>query len=115
MQFLARLKPHGFSRSDAYFGSCAWIATDAGLAGANAEDAKSAQFDALASRQRLFEAFEDRVDGRFGLGTRQTRALDYVMDDVLFNQWGNLADATLKTVLLFTGQMLQILARIWNT
>jgi hypothetical protein len=36
------------------------------------------------------------------------------MNDVLFNQWSTLADATLMTVLLLAVEMLQILARIWN-
>jgi len=115
VQFLAGLEAHRFSGSDADFGSGAGIATDAGFAGANAEDAESAQFDALTCGQSLFEALEDRVDGCFSLGARQTGALDYVMDDVLFNQWGNLAGATDMTVLLLTGGMLHILARIWNT
>ena len=100
MQFLAGLETHRFSWSDAYFGSGAGIATDSGFASANAEDAESAQFDTLTRSQRLFQAFEDRIDGGFSLCARQTGALDYVMDDVLFNQWGNLADATVMTLLL---------------
>ena len=115
MQFLPGFEPHRFARCDADFGSGAGIATDSGFASADAEDAESAQFDSFAGSQRLLQAFEDRVDGCFSLGARQTGALDYVMDDVLFNQWGNLADATDMTVLLLTVEMLQILARIWNT
>ncbi len=115
MQFLAGLEPNCFSGSDADFSSGTRIAADAGFAGADAENAKSAQFDALTGGQCLLEAFKDRVDGRFCLRARQAGALDYVMDDVLFNQWGNLADATLMTVLLPTVEMLQILTRIWNT
>lgn len=115
MQFFARLEAHCLTWSNADFGSRAGVSTDSGFAGANAEHSESAQFNALAGCQRLLEAFEDRINGCFGLCARQTGALDYVMDDVLFNQWGNLADATLKTVLLLTGQMLQILSRIWNT
>jgi|SRR5579862_9010187 len=115
MQFLARFKPHCFARCNADLGSGAGIATDSSFASAHAEDAKSAQFDALARSQCLFQAFEDCVDGCFGLCARQTGALDYVMDDVLFNQWGNLTDATDMTVLPLPVEMLQFLARIWNT
>ena len=115
VQFFTGLEPHRFSWSDADFGSGAGIATDAGFARADAENAKSAQFDALPGGQCLLEAFKDRVDSRFCLRARQAGALDYVMDDVLFNQWGNLADATLMTVLLPAVEMLQILTRIWNT
>jgi len=48
VQFLAGLEPNSFSRSDADFGAGAGIAADSGFAGAYAEYAKSAQFDALA-------------------------------------------------------------------
>ncbi len=108
MQFLAGLEPNCFSGSDADFSSGTRIAADAGFAGADAENAKSAQFNALARGQGLLQAFEDRVDGGFGLRTRQAGALDYLMDDVLFNQWGILVGAT---VLLLTEEMLQILTR----
>ena len=42
----------------------------------------------------MFQTFEDGVDCGFGLCARQAGALDYVMDNVLFNQWGNLAGET---------------------
>jgi hypothetical protein len=38
-----------------------------------------------------------------------------MMDDVLLNQWSNLAGATGLTVLRPTGLMLQILVRLWNS
>ena len=94
MQFLAGLETHRFSRSDADLGSSAGIAADASFASADTENAESAQFDALASRQGLLQSFEDSIDGCLGLRTRQAGALDDLMNDVLFNQWGTLADAT---------------------
>jgi hypothetical protein len=94
VQFLAGLEPDSFSWGDADFGSGAGIATDAGFAGADAEDSESAKLDALACSQSLLESFEDGVNSGFCLCTRQAGALDHVMDDVLFNQWGNLAGAT---------------------
>ena len=94
VQFLAGLEADRFAGRDADLGSCAGIAADSGFAGADAEDAKPAQFDALTGCQSLLEALEDRIHCGFGLGARQTRALDDVMDDVLLNQWGNLACAT---------------------
>ena len=114
MQFLAGLEPNCFSGSNADLGSGAGIATDSGFASADTENAKSTQFDALACGQSLFQAFKDRVDGRLGLRARQAGAFDDLMNDVLFNQWSTLADATLMTVLLLAVEMLQILARIWN-
>src|SRR5208282_3931529 len=38
-----------------------------------------------------FQTLEDRVHCRFCLGARQTRALDYVVNDVLLDQWSLLA------------------------
>ena len=49
---------------------------------------------AVACCQGLLEALEDRIHGCLRLGPREAGALDYVMDDVLFNQWGILAGAT---------------------
>jgi hypothetical protein len=94
MKFLAGLEAHSLAWGDAYFGSGAGIAANAGFAGADAENAKSAQFDALACGQSLLQALENRIHGRLRLGPRKAGALDYVMDDVLFNQWGILAGAT---------------------
>jgi hypothetical protein len=94
VQFLAGLETHRLAGRDADFGTGAGIATDAGFARANAENAKSAQFDTLTGCQGRFEAFEDGIHGRLSLGAGKTSALDNVMDDVLLNQWGNLAGAT---------------------
>jgi hypothetical protein len=115
VQFLAGFEADSFSWGYADFGSSAGIATDAGFAGADAEDAESAKFDSFACGQSLLESFEDGVNCGFCLCARQAGALDHVMDDVLFNQWGNLASATDMTLLPLTVEMLQILARIWNS
>jgi len=86
MQFFAGLEPDGFARCDAYLGPGAGIAADAGLAGANAEDAEAAKFDAIACCQGLLEPLKDGVDSRFSLGTRQACPLDDVMDNILLDQ-----------------------------
>jgi hypothetical protein len=91
MQFLAGLEAHSLAGRDADLSACAGIAADAGFAGADAEDAKPAQLDAFARGESLFEAFEDAIDGCLGLGAGQARTLNHMMDDVLLNQWGNLA------------------------
>ena len=54
VQFLTGLEPDSLSWSDADFGAGAGIATDSGFAGADAENAKSAQFDALAAAKACF-------------------------------------------------------------
>ena len=94
MEFFARFEADGFAGGYADLGAGAWIAADTGFTGADAENAESAQFDALTGGQSLFKALEDRIHRSFRLGARQARALDYVMDDVLFNQRCILAGAT---------------------
>jgi hypothetical protein len=114
MKFLARFETNRFARGYADFGTGAGIAADTGFAGANAENAKTAEFDALACGQGLLQALEDRIHSGLRLGARQARALDYVMDDVLFNQRGNLAGRLEKNVLRLTLLMLQVLAPLGN-
>src|SRR5581483_140451 len=111
VQFFARLKANGFARSDADLRAGAGIAADSGFARADAEDAESSQFNALAGRQGLLEALEDCIDGRLGLGTRQTGTLDHLMNDVLFDQWSLLAGANWDA----TSLILQILRRLANS
>src|SRR5271157_2630406 len=112
MQFLARFEAHSLAGGDAYLGTGSRIAADPGLAGAHAEDAKPAQFDALSVGESLFEALENRIHRSFCLAPGKACTLDYMMDDVLLNQWGNLAGATKMTVLRPTDMMLQVLRRL---
>ena len=94
MQFFARLEAHRFSWSDADLSAGTGIAADAGFARANAEYAKPAQLNALTCCQGFFQALKHCVDCRFGLGAGQACALDHMVHDVLFNQSGHLASAT---------------------
>jgi hypothetical protein len=114
MQFFAWLETDCFPRGYADLGTGAGIAADTGFTRADAENAKSAQFDALAGGQSLLEALKDRIHRGFCLGARQAGALDYMMDDVLLNQWNTLAGATGLTVLRLTELMLQVLFGLWN-
>jgi hypothetical protein len=91
VQLFAWLKADGLARGDAHLGASPWVAANAGFAGADAEYAKSAQFNALTGGKSLFQALEYRIHRGFCLGARQACTLDYMMDDVLLNQWGNLA------------------------
>jgi hypothetical protein len=111
MQFLARFEAHCLAGRNAHLGAGPGISAYASFAGADAENAKSAQFDALSGGKGLFQALEDRIHRSFCLGARQTRALDYMMDDVLLNQWGNLVGATELTVLRPATVILQNLMR----
>jgi len=91
VELFTRLESDRFAWGDVDFGTGAGISADPSFAGTDTENAESAQFDALACSQSLLEALEDRIHRRLCFGARQPGALDDVMDDVLFNQRGNLA------------------------
>ncbi len=86
VEFLAWLEADGFAGGDGDFGSGARVAANAGLAGAHIEDAKAAQFNAIAGGEGLLQAFENYVDSCFRFVARQARTFDDVMDNILFYQ-----------------------------
>jgi hypothetical protein len=86
MQFLSRLEAHRLAGRNAHLCAGSGIAANTGFAGADTEDSKSAQFNALSGCKSLFKALEDGIHGGFRLGAGQSRALDHMMDDVLLNQ-----------------------------
>jgi hypothetical protein len=94
MEFLPGFEADSLAGSDADLGAGSRIAANAGFASADAKNAKSAQFDALAGGQGLLEALEYCIHRSLRLSAGEASALDYMMDDVLLNQWGNLAGAT---------------------
>ena len=87
MEVFAWFKSHGFAGGNTDFGPGAWVASDTGFAWADVEDSKSAQLDAVADGESLFQAFKDGFDGGFGFDAGQSGTLDYLMYDVLLNQW----------------------------
>jgi len=68
LEFLAGFEADGFAGRDADLFARAGIATDACLAGFDAEDAKAAEFDTLAAAESLLERFENGFDGLLGFG-----------------------------------------------
>ena len=86
VKFFAGFEADGFARGDADFGAGAWIASDAGLAGTNAEDAEAAQLDAITGGKGRFETFKDSIYCCFSLGPWQASPLDHVMDYILLDQ-----------------------------
>jgi hypothetical protein len=86
VKFLARLEAYRFAGRNADFSAGSWIATDPRLAGTDAEDAESAQFDAVTGGEGLFEAFENGINGRFSFRSRQACALNDVVHDILLDQ-----------------------------
>jgi len=91
VEFFSRLEPNGFAGRNAHLGASAWIASDAGLTGTNAEDAKAAQFNAIAGGQGLLQSFEDGIDSCFSLGSGQACPLNDVMDNILLDQCRSLS------------------------
>lgn len=86
VEFFARLEANGFSRSDADLGSGARVASNAGFAGANIENAEAPQLDPLSLGQRPFEGLENGIDGSLGFVALEACALNHLVDDVLFYQ-----------------------------
>jgi hypothetical protein len=111
MKFFTRLEAYRFAGGDADFGAGSGIPADASFAGADAEDAKSAQFDAFSRGESFFQTLENRIHRGLCLGARQACALDYMMDDVLLNQWSILVGTSSLTVLRSAGFVPQILLR----
>jgi hypothetical protein len=86
MQFLAGFESHRLARRYGHLGAGTRVAPNTGFAWANVEDAKAAQFDPVAGRERLFEAFEDCVYRRLGFVSRKASPLNNIVDDVLLDQ-----------------------------
>jgi hypothetical protein len=86
VKFLAWLKTNSFAGRDADFCARSWIAANAGFARTDAEDAESAQLDAVTGGQRLFEALKHGVYSRFCFSPRQACALDDVVHYILLDQ-----------------------------
>src|SRR6185437_2054733 len=82
LQLFAGFESHGLAGRNGHFGAGARIASNAGFARANVEDAKAAELDAVAFGQRTFHALEDGFDGHFGLGFGDARPVDDFINDV---------------------------------
>lgn len=87
VEVFARFETDGAAWGDADFGSCARVAADAGFAGPDVEDSEAAEFYAVSLGERPFETFEYGFDGGLGFDAGQSGTLNYLMYDVLLNQW----------------------------
>jgi hypothetical protein len=87
VEVFAGFEAYGAAGGDADFGSGARIATDAGFAGPDVEDAEAAQLDAIPFGECPFETFKDCFDGGLSFYAGQSGTLNYLMYDVLLNQW----------------------------
>ena len=114
VQFLARFEAHRFARGNIDFSSGPGIAPDPGLSRPHIENTEAAQLNAVSVRQGFLEALKNGVDCSLSFYAGQSRAFDYVMDDVLFNQC--LHPETLKNFVGYfgAGVMLERFLRIVN-
>jgi hypothetical protein len=86
VKFFAGFEANRFSGSDADLGAGTGIPPDTGFAGTDVEHAETSQFNPLSLRQRLLEALEDRVHRGFRFVALEARALNHLVNDVLFYQ-----------------------------
>ena len=86
MELLAWLETDSFPWCNADLRASPWIASNTCLSRADAEHAKTSQFDAIACCQCLLEALKNGIDSRFSLGPRQACPFNNVMDNILLNQ-----------------------------
>jgi hypothetical protein len=68
LELFARFEADGFAGRDADFFAGARVATDAGFARLDAEDAEAAELDSLAATESLFQGIENGFDGLLGFG-----------------------------------------------
>lgn len=87
VQVLARLEANGAAGSNADLSASARIASDSGFAGPDVEDTEAAQLDAVAAGECALEALKNGFDGGLGFYAGQSGTLNYLMYDVLLNQW----------------------------
>jgi hypothetical protein len=85
LEVFAGLEADGFAGSYGDLGAGAGIAPNAGFAGLDAEDPKTAQLNAVTGREGFFHGFKDGVDGGFGFGAGKSGTLYYALDEVLLD------------------------------
>jgi hypothetical protein len=86
MEFFAGFEADGLAGGDGHFSTGTRVTAYPGFTRADIEHAKASQFNAVAFRESLFQAFKDGIYGSFCLVTGQTRSLDDVVDNILFYQ-----------------------------
>lgn len=114
MQIFAGLEADGTARCNADFGSGTRVAPDAGFAGPHVEHAETTQLDAIPVSQRALEALEDGFDSSLGFYAGQSGTLNYLMYDVLLNQWLSPETRTRNAASLGIEKMLERIFRIVN-
>jgi hypothetical protein len=105
LEFFAGFEADGFAGRDADFFAGARVATDAGFAGLDAEDAEAAELDTLAAAESLFQGIENGFDGLLGFGAADESFGNNRIHDVQLDHTG----------LLLREEMLEGEARVVKT
>ncbi len=87
LEVFAGFEANGFAGGDGDFSAGTRIATDAGFAGFDGEDAEAAQFDSVAAAKGVLHGFKYSVHGGLSLGPWKASAFNYPLDKVLLDQW----------------------------
>jgi hypothetical protein len=87
VQLFTGLEANSLSGGNGDFRSGAGVASNAGLARLNGEDAEAAKLDAVALAKSLFHGLEDGIDSGFRLDAWKSGAFNYSLDEVLLDQW----------------------------
>src|SRR5579864_1564715 len=82
LQLPARFEADRFAGRDRHLRAGPRVAANAGLAGADVEDAEASQFNALPMRQRSLHALENRFHRHLGLGLGYPGLIYYFINDI---------------------------------
>jgi len=86
LQFLAGLEANCLAGRNVDLGTGAWIAANTGFARTYVEDAKTAQFNAVALGKSSLHTLEDGLHGALSLGLSDPCAVYHFVDDIEFDQ-----------------------------
>jgi len=87
LQLFARLETHSLAGRDADFGAGARVASDAGFARTNVEDAETSELDAITQRQSLLHALKDGFHRHFSFGFGDASLVYDFVDDIEFDHY----------------------------
>ena len=85
VEFLAGLEPDRFAGRDANLGAGSGVAANTRFARLDGEDAESAQLNAVAAAKGGLHGLENDVYRSFSLSARETRTLDYPLNQILLD------------------------------
>ena len=114
VQVFTGFESYGPAGCNADLGPGSRIASDSSLAGPHVEYAEATQLDAVPICQRALETLEYGFDSSLGFYAGQSGTLNYLMYDVLLNQWLSPETRTRNAASPGIEKMLERILRIVN-